>query len=114
MAKRRALVAGNWKMHGTRAVATELVGDILRGADAITEVEIVLCPPFVLIPLVAELLARAGGRIACGAQNLDAHESGAYTGEISGPMLRDAGCRYVIVGHSERRTLFGESDAVVA
>ena len=113
MAKRRPLVAGNWKMNGTRAEAAALIDGILRGASNVGQVELVVCPPFILIPLVAEKLSHAGSGIAWGGQNLDAHASGAYTGEISGPMLRDFSCRYVIVGHSERRTLFGETDAVV-
>ncbi len=112
MRRRRPLVAGNWKMNGTRAAATGLVGDILRGVAAAGDVEVAVCPPFILIPLVAEMLQ--GSSVRWGGQNLDPHESGAYTGEISGAMLRDFGCTYVIVGHSERRTLYGETDAVVA
>ena len=74
--------------------------------------DLAVCPPFILIPLAAELLK--GSAIAVGGQNLNVNKSGAFTGEISGPMLKDAGCRYVIVGHSERRALYGESDDVVA
>jgi triosephosphate isomerase len=70
-----------------------------------------VCPPYILIPLAAEKLA--GSPVAWGGQNLSVHKSGAYTGEISGPMLRDYDCTYVIVGHSERRTLYGENDAMV-
>lgn len=114
MPARRALVAGNWKMNGTRASATELVAGILDGVASAANVDVVLCPPFVLIPLVAEKLQATGGRIGCGGQNIDVHASGAYTGEISAAMLRDCGCRYVIVGHSERRALYGETDSVVA
>ena len=110
---RRKLVAGNWKMNGSRADAAALVSGVLAGAGRLSHVEVVLCPPFILIPLIAETL-RASGRIGWGGQNLDTHASGAYTGEISGPMLRDFGCSYVIVGHSERRAYYGESDAVVA
>lgn len=113
MASRRPLVAGNWKMHGTRKEAVELVDGILRSMPAAGSVDVLVCPPSILIPVVAEKLAPSSGRVALGGQNLDSHASGAYTGEISGAMLRDAGCSYVIVGHSERRTLFGESDAVV-
>jgi triosephosphate isomerase (TIM) len=113
MARRQPLVAGNWKMHGTRAEAELLVDGILHGLSSLAGVEVVVCPPFILIPAVAAKLATAGGRIGVGGQNLDPHASGAYTGEVSGPMLRDAGCTYVIVGHSERRTLFGETDEVV-
>jgi triosephosphate isomerase len=114
MAERRALVAGNWKMNGTRAAAASLTDAIARGSAGLEAVEIVLCPPFLLIPLVAERLTRARAPIAWGGQNLAVAASGAYTGEVSGPMLSDWGCRYVIVGHSERRTLYGETDEVVA
>lgn len=114
MTKRRPLVAGNWKMNGTRADAAALVDGILRGMASVDQSEVVLCPPFILIPAVAEQLKSAGGRIGWGGQNLEVHANGAYTGEISGAMLRDFACTYVIVGHSERRALFGESDSVVA
>lgn len=114
MRMRRPFVAGNWKMNGTRASGEALVGNILRNVKSLPDVEIALCPPFLLIPLVAEKLRAAGERIACGGQNLDSHASGAYTGEIAGAMLRDFGCAHVIVGHSERRTLYGETDATVA
>jgi triosephosphate isomerase len=110
---RRALVAGNWKMNGTCAQATSLVTSILGYLERLPAADVVLCPPFVLIPLVGERLA--GQRaIALGAQNLSHHRAGAYTGEVSGAMLRDHGCTYVIVGHSERRTLYGEDDDLVA
>lgn len=114
MSKRKPLVAGNWKMNGTRAAAAELVARIVRGVASLGEVEVAVCPPFILIPLVAEQLRAAGGRVQWGGQNLDAHAGGAYTGEISGAMLQDFGCTYVIVGHSERRTLYGETDPIVA
>lgn len=114
MAQRRPLVAGNWKMNGTRAQAAALVDGILRGIPALGDVDVAVCPPYILIPFVAEKLAAVGGRVAWGGQNLDVHPAGAYTGEISGPMLRDFDCRYVIVGHSERRSFYGESDSVVA
>ena len=110
---RRSLVAGNWKMNGSRADAAALVGGILNGVGRLGSVEVALCPPFILIPLVAEAV-RATGRIVWGGQNLDTHAAGAYTGEISGAMLRDFGCTYVIVGHSERRAYYGDTDAVVA
>ncbi len=108
---RPRLVAGNWKMHGTRAAVEALVEELKRGIDAAVRAEVVVCPPYVYLPCVAERLA--GTAIALGAQNLWSEESGAYTGEVSGLMLRDYNCRHVIVGHSERRTLMGEDDELV-
>lgn len=109
---RRALVAGNWKMHGSRADSGRLVDDLLaRGAGA-GAAEVIVCPPFVYLPAIA---ARLGsGPIGLGAQDVCAEEAGAHTGEVSAAMLADVGCRYVIVGHSERRALYGEDDALVA
>lgn len=112
MGKRRPLVAGNWKMNGSRAESAVLVGAIKQGANTVSRAEVAVCPPYILIPLVFEKLS--GSRVAWGGQNLSAHQSGAYTGEISGPMLKDYGCTYVIVGHSERRAHYGDSDALVA
>ena len=111
MAKRRPLVAGNWKMNGSRSESAALLEGIRRGTG-VSQADVAVCPPFILIPLAAEKLA--GSPVAWGGQNLSVHQSGAYTGEISGPMLKDYGCTYVIVGHSERRTLYGENDALVA
>lgn len=110
---RRPMVAGNWKMNGSRKDAVALVGSLMQGIDGGSRVEVVLCPPYLLLPLVAEKLSSSQG-IGWGGQNLDTHEKGAYTGEISGGMLRDVGCTYVIVGHSERRTLYGETNVLVA
>ena len=109
---RQLLIAGNWKMHGTRATAARLVGEILQTLDLADGCEAAVCPPFVHLPEVARLVT--GSTLVLGAQNLCAEQEGAYTGEISGAMLWDIGCHYVIVGHSERRTLYGESDALVA
>ncbi len=100
-------------MNSTRAEASRLVQDILVGLPASSRAEVAVCPPFILIPLVAEKLA-AGSTVALGAQNLSSETAGAFTGEISGLMLRDYGCKYVIVGHSERRSLYGEDDETVA
>jgi triosephosphate isomerase len=112
MAMRRPLVAGNWKMNGSRAESAALLDGVRKGVSAASRAEVAVCPPYILIPLAAEKLA--GGPVAWGGQNLSVHKSGAYTGEISGPMLKDYACTYVIVGHSERRTLYGETDALVA
>lgn len=107
---RTKLVAGNWKMHGSRAMATQLVDALVAGAPA--GVDVAVLPPY---PYIAELLARhAGGTVAFGAQDLSEHLEGAYTGEVSGAMLEDIGCKHVLVGHSERRQHHGESSAKVA
>jgi triosephosphate isomerase len=106
------LVAGNWKMHGSRASNSALLDALLKGIKGLKGVECALCVPF---PFLGEVAGRlAGTAIAWGAQNLSEHAQGAYTGEVSAAMLAEFGCRYVIVGHSERRQLFGESDAQVA
>ena len=112
MGKRRPLVAGNWKMNGSCAESATLVSAIKQGMSTGAKAEAAVCPPFILVPLVAELLA--GSPIAWGGQNLSVHKSGAYTGEVSGPMLKDYGCSYVIVGHSERRAYYSEDDTLVA
>jgi triosephosphate isomerase len=110
---RRPLVAGNWKMYGSKASVSELLSGLLAGAGAASDVDLAVCAPFVHLGLVEGRLG--GSAIAWGAQDLcDRPGEGAYTGEISGAMLRDFGCRYVIVGHSERRHVYGEGDALVA
>ncbi len=109
---RNFLVAGNWKMNGSRAANSELLAAIRSAADSGSSVELLVCPPF---PYLADTLdALKGSNIAVGAQTVSEHDSGAFTGETSATMLRDIGCKYVIVGHSERRALFGESSDVVA
>lgn len=111
-AARRPLVAGNWKMHGSRGDATRLADEMLtRGAGA-GAAEVIVCPPFVHLADVGRQLA--GSRIGLGAQDVCAEEAGAHTGEVSAAMLADIGCRYVIVGHSERRAMYGDDDDLVA
>ena len=110
--ERKPLVAGNWKMHGSRAEAARLVGDLISRGTGPDTVEAIVCPPFVHLGEVGVQLK--GSRIGLGAQDVCAEESGAHTGEISASMLADIGCRYVIVGHSERRAIYGESDELVA
>jgi len=106
------MVAGNWKMHGSRAEAGRLVGQLFAHDIGTGAAEVVVCPPFVYLSEVAQQLR--GNVIILGAQDVCAEDAGAHTGEISAAMLADVGCRYVIVGHSERRALYGEVDAQVA
>ena len=108
---RTPLVAGNWKMHGDRQMVRELLAGIQSG-NLSSGVDVAVFPPYVYLPQVAE--AVAGSAIAFGAQTLSEHQQGAFTGEISASMLVDIGCQYVLVGHSERRTLFAESNEQVA
>jgi triosephosphate isomerase len=109
---RARCVAGNWKMHGSLAANQRLLEAVRAGAEQAPGVDCVVCVPF---PYLAQAeAALRGSRVAVGAQSLSEHDAGAYTGEVSGAMLRDFGCRYVIVGHSERRALYGERDAQVA
>nr|VFJ50662.1 MAG: triosephosphate isomerase [Candidatus Kentron sp. FW]VFJ52944.1 MAG: triosephosphate isomerase [Candidatus Kentron sp. FW] len=110
--KRRTLVAGNWKMNGTIDSAKSLVTEIKAGLGQVKNTELAICPPFVYIPTVASIIE--GTDIALGAQNLAKEDPGAFTGEVAAPMLTDIGCTYVIVGHSERRAYYGETDSLVA
>jgi len=110
---RRPFVAGNWKMHRTASDTKNLIEDIVQRVQKIANVDMVVCPPFTSLPAAAETLGRHSV-LALGAQNMHQSKEGAFTGEISGPMLREIGVRYVILGHSERRQYFGETDAAVA
>ncbi|MBI4227218.1 MAG: triose-phosphate isomerase [Candidatus Omnitrophica bacterium] len=109
---RRPVVAGNWKMHGTSAAATALAQDILRAIGRLRRVDIILCPPFTALPAVARVVKRR--RVALGAQDCHWAEQGAFTGEVSVPMLQELGATHCIIGHSERRRDCGETDAAVA
>lgn len=109
---RRLLVAGNWKMHGSRDMAAALLGDIVSATDNLQAADVIVCPPFPFLGLAQKLLADSP--VALGGQNISEHLQGAYTGEVSAPMLVEFGCRFVIIGHSERRSLYGENDASVA
>jgi triosephosphate isomerase len=106
------LVAGNWKMNGYTAGNTALVADIVAGAPASGGAGLLICPPFPYLAAVVEQVR--GSDISVGAQTVSEHQSGAFTGEVAPAMLRDIGCEYVIVGHSERRALYGETSADVA
>jgi triosephosphate isomerase len=107
---RRPLIVANWKMNGTFASATSLLEDLRREASS-TSVDVVVCPSFVYLPLCRDVLS--GTPIAWGAQNVSEQAAGAYTGEVSVDMLAELACRYVIVGHSERRALYNETDDLV-
>ncbi len=110
---RRAMVAGNWKMNGARDFNASLVHDVVFEVRRFPDIDVLVCPPAPYLEGVGRQLD--GSSIQLGAQNLSEQEKpGAFTGEIHGGMLRDVGCLYVIVGHSERRALYGENDACVA
>ncbi|HLK40158.1 MAG TPA: triose-phosphate isomerase [Polyangiaceae bacterium] len=109
---RRPLVAGNWKMHHGGPTGVELASAVVALSRELPDVDLVIAPPFTAIAACAHECDGTG--VAVAAQNLHAKSSGAFTGEVSGPMLRDAGCTWAILGHSERRHLFGETDSVVA
>ena len=108
---RTPLIAGNWKMHKTVGEAISLVEALLVGLGSVPDREVLVCPPFTALQPLSSLLA--GTPIALGAQDVFYEPQGAYTGAISALMLSDVGCRYVIVGHSERRQHFGDDDVVV-
>jgi triosephosphate isomerase len=107
-ASRIPFIAGNWKMNKTIKEARELASAVVKASMDLAGSEIVLCPPFTALYEVSKTIE--GSPIQLGAQDIFWEDSGAFTGEISGPMLRDAGCQYAIVGHSERRQIIGESD----
>lgn len=117
----RNLVIGNWKMNGSRRSGIQLSESIIDrlSATAMTGLEVAICPPFVHLADVADVLASGGdggleGHLSLGAQTLNEHNNGAFTGEVSAAMLIELGCRYVLVGHSERRNVLGETDTQVA
>ncbi|MGD9367643.1 MAG: triose-phosphate isomerase [Desulfobacteraceae bacterium] len=108
MADRRPLISGNWKMFKTGEEAVEFVQSLKPSAVGVTDVDIMIATPFTALPLVSKAIE--GTPIGLGAQNMHWEREGAFTGEISARMLKSAGCRYVIIGHSERRQYFGETD----
>ncbi len=109
---RRPIVAGNWKMHGSRAENARLIEELLAGCAPQPAAVCVICPPFVYLQEAARLLRDSA--LSLGAQDVSADTQGAFTGEVSAGMLKDVGCTYVIVGHSERRLLYRESDQLIA
>lgn len=109
---RQPLVAGNWKLNGTKQSIDNLLQGILGGMQDVKKAEVAVCAPYIYIPQVAETLNNSP--VSYGAQNVSEYETGAYTGEISASMLQEFGCKYAIVGHSERRSIYGETDQQVA
>jgi triosephosphate isomerase len=109
---RAKLIAGNWKMHGCLSDNAKLLAEVVNGSKTLSRAQQAVCVPFPYLEQARGVLRETP--IAWGAQNLSHHAMGAYTGEVSGSMLRDFGCAYVIVGHSERRTLYGEDSDTVA
>ena len=109
---RRPLLAGNWKMHGGVKTNQQLLQDVVAGVAGMRDVVVAVCVPFPYLAQAQSVLS--GTPVAWGAQNLSEQAQGAFTGEVSAAMLQDFGCRYVLVGHSERRSIYGESDTLVA
>ncbi len=109
---RKPLIAGNWKMNGSTDAVAQLIGGIKQGMDECVEIDVLVLPSFVHLLQVKELIEDT--RIQLGAQNLYIGKNGAFTGEVSGSMLADIGCRYVLVGHSERRSIFNDDLPIVA
>ena len=111
-ARRRPLIAGNWKMYKGGAAGVALAGECAKLAREVSRVDVLIAPPFTV--LAAAALECEGSGVLLAGQNMHAKESGAFTGEVSAPMLKDSGCTWVILGHSERRQYFSETDAKVA
>jgi triosephosphate isomerase (TIM) len=111
MSSRKKLIAGNWKMNKTSADAVGLAGELVTTIGKQTEVDVVVCPPFTALESVAKAIE--GSTVKLGAQNMHFEPSGAFTGEVSAPMLRSIFTNYVILGHSERRAYFSETDAFI-
>ncbi|MFC6672710.1 triose-phosphate isomerase [Marinobacterium aestuariivivens] len=109
---RHPIIMGNWKMNGSLTANAALLDALLPVVEGLGSIEIVICPPFPYLSQAGSRLRRNG--IALGAQTLSEYGAGAYTGEVSAAMLKDLGCRYVLVGHSERRSLNGERDSDIA
>jgi triosephosphate isomerase len=109
--RRRPLIAGNWKMHTTVEEAQQLAAAVIQAADKTADRDVMIAPPYTALAAVGKVLSGSG--VLLGAQNVHWEEKGAFTGEISAGMLKDVGCKMVIIGHSERRQLFGETDFMI-
>ncbi len=107
----RPLIAGNWKMHTTAREAKQLAASVVKAADSASDRDVMIAPPFTALTAVSSILAGTG--VILGAQNVHWEEQGAFTGEISPPMLKELGCGMAIIGHSERRHVFGETDSMI-
>lgn len=112
MFMKTSLVIANWKMNGHNPANERLLDELKPVLESLKNVQVAICPPFPYISQIA--VAVAGSKIKIGAQNLSQHAAGAFTGEVAGEMLSDLGCNFVLVGHSERRALYGETDALIA
>lgn len=113
---RQLMVAGNWKMNASGAGTEQLINGIVAGTGSSVACEVLVCPPYPYLRQVHEALAAANAlqTVKLGAQDIDVNDAGAYTGAVSASMLKDCGCEYVIVGHSERRSLYADTDELVA
>lgn len=109
---RRCLVAANWKLNGSHTMANSLVSAVNKHAELTSTTDVVICPPFPYLGRCNEMIT--ANNVFLGAQNVAEQVSGAYTGEVSADMLAEVGCKYVIIGHSERRQYYGDTDSVVA
>ena len=109
---RKPIVAGNWKMNGTQESIVPLLDGVISGINADVNAQVIVCSPYIYLPLVAGKVADTA--VDFGSQSISEYESGAYTGEISAQMLKDFQCEYAIIGHSERRHIFGETDQNIA
>jgi triosephosphate isomerase len=109
---RKVFIAGNWKMNGSRASIKALLDGLKGGIGAVSKADVAVCAPYIYLPDVASQLA--GSPIAWGAQNVSTEAKGAYTGETAASMIAEFDCKYIIVGHSERRCYYGETDEIVA
>lgn len=113
----KTLIAGNWKMNGTLeecgSLSVAVLDSVEKHGSFLDKVEYLICPPFLSLQCVRGSLNERSGLVKLGAQNCSAHDSGAYTGDVSAQMIKNVGCEYVIIGHSERREVFGEVDDVI-
>jgi triosephosphate isomerase (TIM) len=108
---RKKVIAGNWKMNNDLAQSQNLVSNILNGLQSKPNCEVIICPPYTSLSEISSLVKNTSVKL--GAQNMYSEDSGAFTGEVSASMLKSVGCEYVILGHSERRNIFGESDEMI-